>query len=277
MERYVRDQLSQPCQSNNFADLEKELYIIATNLDNGDRVIFGDKEDQHEIPISLAVAASSALPMLYKPVRIGEKEYVDGGLRGTASIDLAIEEGASLVVVINPLVPFDNQLRDYIPYLDPEEGHLSKKGVRAVADQALRILSHSGLQYHIKQISRSHPEVDIILIEPRRDDYQMFQNNIMRYSARLVIAQHGFESVTLDLAEDYPRYKSILSRHGIKMTRRLVIEELAEIQSSGYDPDVIRSVLEARSSACTGARRNSQVCKLSRSLDDLIDLLDEKH
>ncbi|RPI26205.1 MAG: patatin family protein, partial [Chloroflexota bacterium] len=95
LERYVRDQLSQPGQSNNFADLEKELYIIATNLDNGDRVIFGDKEDQHEIPISLSVAASSSLPMLYNPIRIGEKEYVDGGLRGTASIDLAIEEGAS--------------------------------------------------------------------------------------------------------------------------------------------------------------------------------------
>jgi hypothetical protein len=50
--------------------------------------------------------------------------------------------------------------------------------------------------------------VDIILIEPRPDDHQMFFHNILRYSTRLTVARHDFESVTMDLAEDYTRYKA---------------------------------------------------------------------
>ncbi len=273
LEHYLRQVLEKPGRSNDFDDLNHELYVIATDLDTGKRAVFGRGENR-DVPVSLAVAASSALPLLYQPVRINGREYVDGGLRGTASLDLAIERGADLVVCINPLVPFDSSKRDPASGPGLEERHLSSKGIRLVADQVLRIVSHSGLQYHIKQLRRRHPEVDIILIEPRPDDTQMFYNNIMRYSARLIVARHGFEAVTLDLAEDYPHYKSILARHGIPITRRLVIEELAEIQQSGYDPEVIRRVLEARSSACARGKGDTPVCRLQKALAELEMMLE---
>ena len=82
----------------------------------------------------------------------------------------------------------------------------------------------------------------------------MFYYNIMHYSVLLMMAEHGFESVTLRLAEDYPNYKEILARHGIPFSRRIVMEELREIQESGYDPEVIRLILEKRSSSCNGIR-----------------------
>jgi predicted acylesterase/phospholipase RssA len=216
----------------------------------------------------MAVAASTALPVLYKPVRIGDNDYVDGGVRGTASLDLAIEHGAKLVICINPLVPYDNSDRDSIPFLGPDGGNLSEKGLQAIASQVSRIYTHAGLHYHIKQLRRSHPDVDIILIEPPADDAQMFFYNIMRYSTRLIVARHGFESVTLDLAEDYLRYKDILARHGIGMTRRLVIEELNAIRQSGYDPTVVRRVLESPSSL---SRRsiNQSVSELDETLAEL--------
>ena len=113
---------------------------------------------------------------------------------------------------------------------------LSARGVPAIASQVTRITSHAGLRYQIKQLRRQHPEVDIILIEPQPTDQRMFYGNIMHYQARLEVARHGFESVTLDLAEDYPAYKETLARHGVPITRRLVIEELAEIHNSGSDP-----------------------------------------
>jgi predicted acylesterase/phospholipase RssA len=273
LEKYLRQVLESPNRTNDFDKLDRELYLIATDLDTGNRVVFG-KGENSAVPISLSVAASSALPLLYKPVRINGKEYVDGGMRGTASLDLAIERGAELVVCINPLVPYDNSARSDGTQPALGENLLSEKGIRLVADQVLRIISHSGLQYHIKQLRRRHPEVDIILIEPRADDYQMFYYNIMHYSARLIVARHGFESVTLDLAEDYPRYKSILSRHGIPITRRLVIEELAEIQQSGYNPEVIRRVLEARSGACKREKAATPVCRLQRTLAELDLLID---
>ena len=110
---------------------------------------------------------------------------------------------------------------------------------------------------------------DIILIEPRSDDYQMSFYNIMRYSARLTVARHGFESVTLDLAEDYQRYKKTLAQHGIPISRRLVVGELQEIQQSGYDPDVIQRILEARPATCHRRGRGTPVCQLARTLAEL--------
>lgn len=277
LEKYVRGLLCNPGLSNDFRKLARDLYIIATDLDTGKRVIFG-RDERSDVPISQAVAASSAVPLLYKPVRVGDNDCVDGGLRGNASLDLAIEQGAKLVICINPMVPYDNRDRDCIPFLGTDGGYLSEKGVQFIASQTMRIQMHAGLHYHIKQLRRQHPDVDIILIEPRPDDYQMFFYNIMRYSARLTVARHGFESVTLDLAEDYPRYKQILARHGIPLTRRLVISELAEIRESDYDQDVIRRVLEARSATCSRQKRGTPACQLTRTLAELdlaLDKLDE--
>jgi NTE family protein len=274
LEDYVRRVLSGPNLSNRFQDLPRALFIIATDLDNGDRVVFGQGKHS-DVPISQAIAASSAMPLVYKPVRVGEAEYVDGGLRGTASLDVAIEQGAKLVICINPLVPYDNQEKACIPFLGPDGGYLSEKGMQFIASQMMRIMMHAGLHYHIKQLRRQHPDVDIILIEPQPDDYQMFFYNIMRYSSRLTVARHGFESVTVHLAEDYARYKAILARHGIPMSRRLVIAEMARIQESEYDPEIIRQVLEARPAACRRQGRGSPVCRLTRALAELDLVLGE--
>lgn len=276
LDKYVAKTLAKLGQHNHFEELERELYIIATDLNSGERVIFG-KEYNTEVTISRAVAASSALPIMYQPVSIGGNEYIDGGLRGTASLDLAIEKGATLVVCINPMVPFEH----VPPPFDRPDGksklpHLSDKGIQSIANQSLRIFSHAGLHYHIKQLRRTHPEVDIILIEPSSKDYQMFFYNIMHYPARLNVAQHGFESVTVDLAEDYQYFKEVLARHGIPITRRLVIEEVAEIAASNYDPGVIRRVLEARAIRSARRRCDTPISQLERTLAELELLLDEQ-
>jgi hypothetical protein len=188
-------------------------------------------------------------------------------MRGTASLDVAIEHGATLVVCVNPLVPYDNRSRSGED--ERRASTFSSRGFAAIASQVSRISTHSGLRYQIKQLRRQHPEVDIILIEPRATDPMLAFGNIMRYSERLAIARHGFESVTLDLAEDYATYKEILTRHGIALSRRLVIEELAEIQRSGYDSKVTERILEARESASDGSTRDSPWRQLSRALAEL--------
>lgn len=271
LERFVRRQMELLGYSNRFTDVPSNLHIIATDLDTGERVVFDARSNSH-VPVSLAVAASSALPVVFKPVRIGNRAYVDGGLRGTASLDLAIEQGANLVICINSLVPYHN-LRQEAAGQSLDQSQISSRGFQAIANQALRIMTQSGLYYHIKQLRRLHPHVDIILIEPRPDDFQMFSYNIMTYSARLVVARHGFESVTLDLAKDYPIYKQILARHGIPISRRLVIQELNQIAESGYDSKVIQKVLSARSAGC-GESRDTPVCRLDRALAELELALD---
>jgi predicted acylesterase/phospholipase RssA len=273
LEKYVRTLLTAAGGTDDFGDLQRELFVIATELDTGERAIFSTGADCR-VSISRSVAASAAMPLIYKPVRICGAEYVDGGLRGNASIDLAIEHGASLVVCINFMVPYH-----------PAPGGtarnsgrrtMSVRGVSAVASQTLRIVAHGGLRYHIKQLARKHPDVDIIVIEPRADDERMFYGNQMHYPDRLEVARHGFETVTLDLAEDYNRYKQVLARHGIPLTRRLVVEELEEVRKSGNDPQVIGRVLEASSAACNRGRRHTPFCQLNRALAVLELELDQR-
>ena len=58
----------------------------------------------------------------------------------------------------------------------------------------------------------------------------MFGTSILDYSARLEIAKHGFESVTLKLARDYDRYKAIAERHGIEISARRVRHVLDQVE-----------------------------------------------
>src|ERR1700755_712572 len=71
IERYVRTILSDPDRTDDFRLLETELYLPATDLDTCERVVFGS-EGHDDVPISKAVSASSALPMIYRPVRTGD-------------------------------------------------------------------------------------------------------------------------------------------------------------------------------------------------------------
>jgi hypothetical protein len=179
-------------------------------------------------------------------VRIADHDYLDGSVRGNASVDLAIERGATLVIVINPLVPFDNSDHRSVPFIGPDGSYLSDKGLTGVASQVGRIQSHGGLIYHVKQLRKTHPEVDIVLIEPSQADYQMTFSNIMRYSTRLTLVRHGFETVTLKLAENYTYFDNLLSRHGIAITERLVDEELETIRAADYKPAALQRILERR-------------------------------
>ena len=68
IETYVHRVLSEPDRSDDFRELEHELYLAATDLDTCERIVFGG-EGCDDVPISTAVRASGALPMVYAPVR----------------------------------------------------------------------------------------------------------------------------------------------------------------------------------------------------------------
>jgi NTE family protein len=71
------------------------LGIVATDLDNGSPVLFqrGDA--------GIAVRASSAVPAVFQPVRIGTREYVDGGLVSPVPVRFARQMGAELVIAVD--------------------------------------------------------------------------------------------------------------------------------------------------------------------------------
>ena len=193
IERYVADVLSDPDRTDDFRMLSNELYITATDLDNTERVVLGEGE-WADVPISRAVAASGALPIVYEPVEIGGREFIDGGIRSTTNVDVAVERGAKFIIVINPLVPFINDYSKQIPTITGARAQRVKDmGLAAVANQTFRMLSHDRLHRSVAWWEQRYPGVDIILVEPELDDELMFGTSILDYRARLEIAKHGFE------------------------------------------------------------------------------------
>jgi predicted acylesterase/phospholipase RssA len=244
IERYVEEALSDPDRTNDFRLLNSELYLTATDLDSTERVVMGDGEWM-DVPISTAVAASGALPMIYDPVRVNGREFIDGGIRSTTNIDVAVEHGAKFIVVINPVVPFVNDFAKRIPtIMGTRARRVSDMGFTAIGNQAFRLLSHERLHIAVQHWKERYPGVDIILIEPELDDELMFGTSILDYSARLEIAKHGFESVTLKLARDYERYKSIAERHGIEISARRVRHVLDQVDREREPQSAWRRVLE---------------------------------
>ena len=89
--RYVREQTS----GLPIEQMKLPLGIVATDLDSGAPILFrrGDT--------GVAVRASSAVPAVFMPVRIGSREYVDGGLVSPVPVRFAREMGAEFVIAVD--------------------------------------------------------------------------------------------------------------------------------------------------------------------------------
>jgi NTE family protein len=95
--RYVREHTS----GRRIEQMRMPLGIVATDLDNGQGIVFrvGDT--------GVAVRASSAVPAVFQPVRIGSREYVDGGLVAPVPVRYARQMGAQLVIAVDISEPPD--------------------------------------------------------------------------------------------------------------------------------------------------------------------------
>jgi NTE family protein len=82
------------------------LGIVATDLDTGAGILFqrGD--------IGSAVRASSSVPAVFQPVKIGGREYVDGGLVSPVPVRYARQMGAELVLAVDISTPPDGAVTD---------------------------------------------------------------------------------------------------------------------------------------------------------------------
>jgi len=247
---YVEETLSDGGRVNDFRLLEKELYLTATDLDTCERIVFGEG-GWSDVPISTAVQCSTCLPLVYKPVDLKGRQLVDGGIRSTTNVDIAVEKGAKFIIVVNPLVPYVNDFEKTIPTVfGTRVRRVSDMGLPAIANQTFRLIAHARLHQAVEQWQEKYPGVDIILIEPDSNDELMFGTPIMDYSRRLEIGRHGFESVTATLAKDYDRYKEIAERHGLEISGRRVrrvLERAAEEEPE--QSSVWRRVLEQTTSA----------------------------
>jgi predicted acylesterase/phospholipase RssA len=248
VEQYIRKILSDPDRTDDFRLLNNELYLAATDLDTCERIVFG-AEDWDDVPISTAVSASSALPMLYKPVKVKDRELIDGGVLSTTNLDIAVEAGAKFVVVVNPLVPYVNDFEKQIPTVTGSRARrVSDMGFPQIGYQTFKLLAYQRLHEMARRWEERYPGVDIVLIEPEPNDELMFQTSIMNYTSRVDIARHGFQSVTLKLAHDYARFKRIAARHGIDISATRVRKVVKHFEAEREKTRAWRKILEQTTS-----------------------------
>jgi predicted acylesterase/phospholipase RssA len=248
IERYVRSALSDDGRTDDFRLLDTELYVAATDLDTCERIVFG-AQGWDDVPISASVRASTALPMVYKPVEIKGRELVDGGIVSTTNIDIAVEAGAKFIVVVNPLVPFVNDFTKRVAtVLGSRERRVSDMGFPQIGYQAFKLLAYQRLHEVARQWEQRYPGVDILLIEPAPDDELMFQTSIMNFASRVDIARHGFQSVTLKLAEDYDRFQEVAERHGMEISPTRV-RKVVKHFAAEPEPTRWRKILEQTTGA----------------------------
>jgi NTE family protein len=124
--RYVNDSVA----GRLIEDMRIPLGVVAVDLANGQPILFrrGDT--------GTAVRASSAVPAVFQPVRIGGRDYVDGGLVAPVPVQFARQMGAELVIAVDISQPPDGQ---------PAGDTLQ------ILMQTFNIMGHAIKQHEVKQ------------------------------------------------------------------------------------------------------------------------------
>jgi len=89
--RYVRDATG----NKPLEQMRIPLGIVATDLDSGKPIVFRHGD------VGTAVRASSAVPAVFQPVRLGTHEYVDGGLTSPVPVRAARDMGADVIIAVD--------------------------------------------------------------------------------------------------------------------------------------------------------------------------------
>ncbi|MBI2570083.1 MAG: patatin-like phospholipase family protein [Candidatus Schekmanbacteria bacterium] len=233
LETHFRKIFSRPPFVDRFDQIRKELFITAVDLDAGRRVVFGAK-DSPDVRISTAIRAASALPVIYSPVRIDGIDYVDGAVRRTLNVDVAIERGADLIFLINPLMPLHNTYREScVPLASGSSRHIRTKGLSFIADQVMRLSFESRVLYGLNVYRAQHPEVDILLIQPEPRDFKMFFYRYFQYSHRIALVEHGYASARSAIMSNYEHWRRAFDQHDIRLSQGLVEYELGVMNRAG--------------------------------------------
>jgi len=198
LERFMRLGLASRGYRNSFGDLPRRLLIPAVDLNTAERVVFGAGE-LASVPISEAVAASSAIPGFFDPYTIGGHDYVDGGVGFSGHADLAAEAGADVVFVVNPLVP--NRTAN--------GGSMRARGVYTIMEQAGRIYSQNLLQLGMGSLAVKYPRTTFHLLQPPQDTDLLFGPSM------------GFEASQAALRFGYTSTRAWLDAQGAVLLRQL--------------------------------------------------------
>ncbi len=99
-DRLIMAQLEGVLGDTTFADTELPLFLAATDVQTGEAVTVGSGR------LVDGIRASIAIPLLFAPWQVNGRILIDGGATNPMPVDVAIREGADLIIAVgfeNPL------------------------------------------------------------------------------------------------------------------------------------------------------------------------------
>ncbi len=161
----------------------KPTAIVAYDVEGRCRVPFGT-EAAPEAALADAVAASSAVPFVYEPVRIHDRWYADGGLASGTSADLVLAhpEPLDLVLILAPLA-----------------ATAPRRGGRFYEDMFDRV-GRTALSTEIAHIRETWPTTEILVLRPDEHVLEDARPNPMSVEAAVPTFMATLRSMKHELA-----------------------------------------------------------------------------
>lgn len=159
---------------------ERALYICTVDLYTGERTAFGHPAAP---PATLpeAVLASTSIPGVFPPVRIGDRYYVDGGVSSATSLDLATDHGCELILCIAPL-GYRN------------DGVTTARDPKMWPPMLVRSMFARSLRREVVSARRRGAEV--FVIRPWVSNLKLHGTNSMRHFDRVALVERTIEGAT---------------------------------------------------------------------------------
>ncbi len=158
------------------------FWAVACDYATGRRVAFG-RADAPPADVGQAVAASCAIPAFYRPVRIGGRRYVDGGVCSPSNLDLLRDRGLDLVVCLNPI---------------SSRAENESAGPAARVAAAIRAATGRRLGHEARKLRGGGTEV--LLLQPTREDIDVMGFNLMDRGRRATVLDQARQTTSAELA-----------------------------------------------------------------------------
>lgn len=219
---YLHRTFSRPGRTDDFRELQRRFFVVATDLETGGPVVFGGEGLAH-VPISRAVQASTAVPGLYQPVEVEGRVCVDGVLLKTLHASVALEHGADLLLCVNPLVPMDTGSEDAREALGRRA--VQRGGLPTLLSQSFRILIHSRVSLGMERYAQGFPRADLVMFQPKPTEHRLF-TNLFRFHSRRKVCEIAYEQTRQDLWARREVLGPVFEKHGLRL-RLEVLEDPA--------------------------------------------------
>ena len=170
------------------ADRDGQTWVMAMDYGTGARVAFG-RDDAPPASLPDSVVASCSIPGWYRPAVIGGRQYVDGGIRSTTSLDLVSTARLDEVYILAPLASFQ---------LDNPHGAFER------LERRFRRLVTLGLRREARKIRAAGTRV--MILTPGPEDLVAMGANLMDPARRSSVLETSLRTspTILEALDDRP-------------------------------------------------------------------------